>query len=232
MAQDKCAMKVNTDSLILGSWVRPQQASSILDIGTGSGILALMLAQTSMKGASIDALEIDEDTAKQAADNVKGSPWPEKIQVFNTDLADFVPSMSYDIIVSNPPYFDTPTAFTKAYHTQTTARHTARQTAHLTPEDVFNFCVRHLNEKGSLYCVYPYQFEQKILSVADDVQLRPTRILYVKHNQSANPYLCAFQFKKAIREKPVSTETMLIRKESGEYTEEYKKLCSAFYLKF
>ncbi len=226
-------MKVNTDSLILGSWVRPLEASSILDIGTGSGILALMLAQTSMKDASIDALEIDEDAAKQAADNVKGSKWPEKIQVFNTDLADFVPSKSYDIIVSNPPYFDTPTAFTKAYHTQSTARHTARQTAHLTPEDLFSFSVRHLNETGSLYCVYPYLSTRKILSTANKVQLQPTRILFVSHSQqSTHPYLCAFQFEKLNGTKPVATESLLIREISGQYTKQYKTLCQPFYLKF
>src|SRR5437016_1645971 len=103
--QDKCAMKVGTDSVLLGSWVNAADSTDILDIGTGSGIIALMLAQKSF--AQIDAIDVDENACNQAKENFKISPWFDRLHVIHQSFQDYSKSTSkkYNLIVSNPPYF-------------------------------------------------------------------------------------------------------------------------------
>ena len=101
--QERCAMKVGTDSIVLGSWVPVMGAKRILDIGTGTGILALMLAQRTSQSVQIDAVELDPDAVKQAEENVNGSPWRERIRVIRHDIRTFQ-APDYDLIISNPPY--------------------------------------------------------------------------------------------------------------------------------
>jgi len=102
--QDHCAMKVGTDGVLLGAWTHVEQAKRILDIGTGTGLIALMLAQRS--SAEIDAIEIDSDAASQARENVQRSPWSHRIHVLHTSLQDYLKEKKkYDLIVANPPYF-------------------------------------------------------------------------------------------------------------------------------
>ena len=101
--QDRCAMKVTTDACIFGAVVQPPSEGRILDIGTGTGLLALMLAQRS--NARIDAVELDELAAQQARDNVNESPWPEKIKVHQANIISFQASTQYDLVVCNPPFF-------------------------------------------------------------------------------------------------------------------------------
>ena len=102
---DKCAMKVGTDGVLLGAWASVQNAHKILDVGTGTGLVALMLAQRSLPDADIIALEIDEAAAGQARENVTRSPWKERVEVVQTDFRDYQSSDKFDVIVSNPPYF-------------------------------------------------------------------------------------------------------------------------------
>ena len=100
---DRCAMKVGTDGVLLGAWTDVSGARDILDIGTGTGLIALMLAQRSE--AHIMAVDIDEDAVKQAKENVEKSPWPGRIEVERHDICCFNSDIRYDVIVSNPPYF-------------------------------------------------------------------------------------------------------------------------------
>ena len=100
---DRCAMKVGTDGVLLGAWTDVSGARDILDIGTGTGLIALMLAQRSE--AHIVAVDIDEDAVKQAKENVEKSPWPGRIEVERHDICCFNSDIRYDVIVSNPPYF-------------------------------------------------------------------------------------------------------------------------------
>ena len=103
--QDKCAMKVGTDAVLLGSWVDPKNAHQILDIGTGTGLIALMLAQKS--SAEIDAIDIDESACQQAKENFRISPWFSRVKIYHHSLQGFseTSEKKYDLIVSNPPYF-------------------------------------------------------------------------------------------------------------------------------
>ena len=99
---DRCAMKVGTDGVLLGAWVNPGNAKRILDVGAGSGLIALILAQRSM--AQVDGVELDAEAAKQADENVSNSPWAERMNIFEADFNDFQNEF-YDLIVSNPPFF-------------------------------------------------------------------------------------------------------------------------------
>src|SRR5436190_1280345 len=103
--QDKCAMKVGTDAVLLGSWIHPGLSRYILDIGTGTGLLALMLAQKSFAG--IDAIDIDQGAFIQATENARISPWFKRIYIYHQPFQDFIKTISrqYDLIVTNPPYF-------------------------------------------------------------------------------------------------------------------------------
>lgn len=108
VAHDRCAMKVGTDGVLLGGWAPCENARRILDIGTGSGLVALMLAQRSLPDTRIDAVDIDADAAAQAAENFLASPWSDRMQVFHQDIGEFTaacPESRYALIVSNPPYF-------------------------------------------------------------------------------------------------------------------------------
>src|SRR5436190_6902240 len=119
--QDKCAMKVGTDSVLLGSWVDTAQATDILDIGTGSGIIALMLAQKSF--AQIDAIDVDGNACEQAEENFKSSPWMDRLHVIHQSFQDYATGTEkkYDLIVSNPPYFQD--AFKPAEESKLKAKH-------------------------------------------------------------------------------------------------------------
>jgi tRNA1Val (adenine37-N6)-methyltransferase len=243
VAQDRCAMKVNTDSLILGSWIDTGEAKTVLDIGTGTGILALMMAQKTNDAADIQAIEVDKNAAQQANVNVKASKWSKRISVHHQALEVYKPKTNFDIIVSNPPYFEHNNKPTNAFASQTNARQSARQTALLTPTALFKFAANNLSIEGSLYCVYPYRRMVEIEQAALAFNLVVTGCLVVKHNSESDPYLCAFRF-QAHRAKSMNNEnaagslvkeaysTLDIRDHNGEYSSAFKALCRAFYLKF
>ena len=245
VTQDRCAMKVNTDSLILGSWVNVGAAAHILDVGTGSGILALMMAQKALSSSKIDAIEIDDNAAAQAAFNFDNAKWSRQLSVYHCDICKFEPPCLYDLVVSNPPYFDEALKITNAYKAQSKARHVARQTSVLRPDTLFSVSNAVLNEGGSMYCLYPSTSDADIVQVAETYGLQLQRILYIKHSKTKSPYLCAFHFIKSClasslhgckntqeQNTMVSENILTIRNEKGDYTDEYKALCKPFYLKF
>ena len=108
--QDKCAMKVGTDGILLGAWVNLTENAQILDIGTGTGLLALILAQRSQTSlhTTIVAVEIDDEAYQQATDNIQKSPWGDRIQTYHSSIQNFAINCSqqYDLIISNPPFFE------------------------------------------------------------------------------------------------------------------------------
>ena len=242
VAQDHCAMKVNTDSLILGSWVDVGSAKSILDVGTGSGILALMMAQKALPSARIDAIEIDEGAAMQATSNFENAKWSRQLSIFHGDICHFAPSRAYDLVVSNPPYFGEARKNTNAYGNQTKARNIARQTASLDPSALFSASSAALSDGGSMYCLYPSSIKVDVSQIAANCGLYLDRVLHIRHSARKTPYLCAFHFNKSssisCSEKMSelnamdSKNTLTIRNEAGDYTDEYKSLCQPFYLNF
>ncbi|MBL0096355.1 MAG: methyltransferase [Bacteroidetes bacterium] len=148
--QDRCAMKVGTYGVLLGAWVTVPDAGKILDIGTGTGLIALMMAQKS--NAFIDAIDIDLPSYEQAKENVLLSPWSDHVRVIHSALKDYKPGYRYDLIVSNPPYF------MDSYAATDEARNLARSaSASLSYDDLLNGVVRLLVNTGRFSVILPHK---------------------------------------------------------------------------
>ena len=161
--QDKCAMKVGTDAVLLGSWVRPEDEKTLLDIGTGTGVIAIMLAQKSQ--SLIDAIDVDENAFLQASENVKACPWSSRINVFHTSFQQFCQGnpRKYDLIVSNPPYFVD--ASKPIIEGRLKARHTNNN---LSFDELISGVCQLLSVEGNFCVILPYKegfdFKEKALS--------------------------------------------------------------------
>lgn len=158
--QDRCAMKVGTDGTLLGAWAEASRNDGqILDIGTGTGLIALMMAQRYPE-AQVTAIDIDAAAVEQATDNVRQSPFVNRIQVCHADVNAFAPSTIYDAIVCNPPYFD------KALICPDNQRTQARHTLSLSYEQLMKAAFRLLNDEGRFSLIIPNDFFQQLESEA------------------------------------------------------------------
>ncbi|HTH55510.1 MAG TPA: methyltransferase [Cyclobacteriaceae bacterium] len=146
---DQVALKVGTDAVLLGAWADVDNAFRILDVGTGSGIIALMLAQRTSENVSIDAVEIEEQDALQAKENILESPWPKKIVVYHKAIQEFTSLHKYDLIVCNPPYFE------NSLLPPSTSRAQARHTQRLSADELIEHSTRLLNHTGKLSVILP-----------------------------------------------------------------------------
>ena len=155
--QDDVAMKVGTDGVLLGAWANCEGAKRILDIGTGTGVIALQMAQRNAE-AQIHAVEIDEAAAKRARANFDNSPWAERLNVEQTAVQEFSPAEKFDLIVSNPPYF------VDSLLPPDTKRSTARHTHDLTFEELDNAVARLLAGDGKFALILPVTEFEKYLT--------------------------------------------------------------------
>ena len=224
--QDNCAMKIGTDGVLLGAWAPIlHNPYSVLDIGTGTGIIALMLAQRS-NAAQIDALEIEENAYEQATDNFENSPWNERLFCFHAGLDEFMeePEDEYDLIVSNPPFY------AEDYKTNDEQRDLARFQDALPFEDLIEAADLLLSENGILAVIIPFKEEERFLAIAHEFELYPTHITRVKGTPTT-------EIKRSLlalsRNKIDNTTTNELVIEIGrhEYTPEYIELAQEFYLK-
>jgi tRNA1Val (adenine37-N6)-methyltransferase len=224
--QDKCAMKVGTDAVLLGAWVKPNGAKRILDIGTGTGVIALMLAQRS--SALIDGLDIDDLACSQAQENVEGSPWKERVRILHHSLQEYSEETStrYDLIVSNPPYFlDSSKA---SGLERTTARH-----ADLLPyAELIDSSVRILDKKGKICVILPVKESAIFRELAKERGLQLSKLMRVRTRQDRETekrHLMQFEFSPS----SFSEETIVIEQdERHAYSDEYKELTKEYYLGF
>jgi len=223
--QDKCAMKIGTDGVLLGAWTSlERKPNSILDIGAGTGVLALMMAQRS-SAELIDAIEIDENAYEQCVENFEESIWNDRLFCYHASLEEFVDEMdeTYDLIISNPPFHE------ENYQTENTQRNQARFTNSLSFEELLKSSVKLLTSHGILAVVIPHQHEKKFLKQAEKNNLFPQRITHVKGNENSSIKRSLLQLGK---EKQHQTPSILtLEKKRHLYTEEYKNLVADFYLK-
>ena len=223
--QDRCAMKVGTDAVLLGSWVITSDAKKILDIGTGTGIIALMLAQKS--DAIIDAIDIDTNSFIQAEQNVSNSHWKERIHIHHISLQQFATSckFKYDLIVSNPPYFvDSSKA---SEESRTNARHTDQ----LPFDDLLNGVLNLLNSTGKFYVILPTKESQVFREMAEKQNLFLTKLTRVitRTDKPEKRLLMKFEF----NQHEVEEDSIIIEKEGRHcYTDEYTELTKDYYLGF
>ena len=218
--QEKSAMKVGTDGVLLGSWVSCKQANTILDIGCGTGLISLMLAQRNLN-SNIIGIEIDEIASHEAQLNVSNSDWQERIKIEHTSLQDFKPQTQFDLIVSNPPFFDE----NKAQDRRTTARHTNS----LSFEELIGNAANLLSEKGIFSVIMPEDTEVEFCKIATTHNLYCNRVCNVKGNKTVvvKRVMLEFSFLKTEH----ITEHLTIETARHQYTDKYIQLCKDFYLK-
>jgi tRNA1Val (adenine37-N6)-methyltransferase len=224
--QDRCAMKIGTDGVLLGAWAPiGNNPFGILDIGTGTGIIALMLSQRS-NAQQIDALEIDEDAYEQAVDNFENSPWSDRLFCFHAGLDEFVeePEDEYDLIVSNPPFY------TDDYKSNNEQRDLARFADAMPFEDLVEAADLLLSENGILAVIIPYKEEDNFITLAKEYELYPTKITRVKGTPATEIKRSLLAFNRN-ENTPILTDELIVETARHVYTTEYIELTKDFYLK-
>ena len=226
IAQDRCAMKVGTDSVLLGAWSNLDAApKTILDIGAGTGILALIMAQRSA-AELIDAIEIDADAYEQCVHNFENSDWGDRLFCYHASLEEFVDEIedTYDLIISNPPFY------TDDFKSGNKARDKARFEEALPFKVLLSSASKLLSSTGQLNVIIPFSEEERFISIAKKEGLYPSRIMQVRGQESSRlkRSLICFTFKER-SVKDISELTIEITRH--QYTEEYINLTKDFYLK-
>lgn len=223
--QDRCAMKVGTDGVLLGAWASiTHRPGAILDIGAGTGLIALMLAQRSDAGL-IDALEVDDDAFEQCVENFEASPWNDRLFCYHAGWDEFVDEMDdrYDLIVSNPPFY------AADYRSDDETRAKARSNFSLPFDELLAGIPKFLNPDGKFAMVAPVAEESRILALAEANHLFPERILRVRGHEGAPVKRTYFEF--GLGRVPVQENELTIEHERHVYTDEYVALTKDFYLK-
>lgn len=182
---DRCAMKVGTDGVLLGAWVQTGGAKRVLDVGTGSGLIALILAQHS--SSVVDGVECDGESAKQATENVLRSPWSDRVHIFECDFKSFS-NGSYDLIVSNPPYFR------NALRAPDEARNKARHADALSYEDLIKNSAQMLSSDGRFAVILPFESENEFEDICWQHQLYLSRYCSVLSVQGQPPKRVLLEF--------------------------------------
>ena len=225
VSQDRCAMKIGTDGVLLGAWVSLENnPESILDIGAGTGIISFQLVQRST-AETIDAVEIDDDAYEQCSENFEASPWGDRLFCYHASVQEFASEIEekYDLIVSNPPFFS------ENYKSDNDARDMARFNDAL-PFQHLVVCASHLlSEEGTFAVILPKKEEKQFIRLASENNLYPQRICEVQGtpNSEIKRVLLEFSSKKTVLKK----ETLVIEISRHHYTPEYTNLVKDFYLK-
>ena len=216
--QDRCALKVGTDGLLFGAWVDHLGAKRILDIGTGTGVLALIAAQRNEE-AWIDAVEIDDDSSAQAAENFAASPWPDRIRVHRMDVRRMKTADRYDLIVCNPPYY-------AGYSTSPDARVSlAKHSDELRFPELLHAVDGLLEQEGRFAAIVPFEREDEFLMVAQDHGLHPAKRCVVRYVAHRPPKRLLIELRRHTGEVAESTLTI---EATGpfDYTPEYRAMIS------
>lgn len=228
---DRCAMKVGTDGVLLGAWAMTEDCSRVLDVGTGCGLIAIMMAQR-FPQASITAIEIDASAATQAAENIAASPFSDRIKVVNADFTDYDVS-TYDAIVSNPPFFEEEllppdTSRAKARHTETGMNF----------EILVSRSHMLLAAGGSLQVIIPKVSQTRFHALCNSQGFRLVRATDVRTVAHKSPKRVLLHFVKDVESMADSFNASAVEVKrdeivlmaDGQRTEGYARLCSEFYL--
>jgi tRNA1Val (adenine37-N6)-methyltransferase len=224
--QLQTAMKVGTDGVLLGAWTPIEHhTNTILDIGTGTGLIALMLAQRS-SAAQIDALEIDENAYEQAVDNFENSPWGDRLFCFHAGLDEFLeePEDEYDLIVSNPPFY------AEDYKSASEQRDLARFQDALPFEDLIEAADLLLSENGIFAVIIPFKEEAKFINLCAEAELFPVKVTRVKGTPTSETKRSLLAFKR-YELSVLEADELVIEINRHEYTDDYIALTQDFYLK-
>ncbi len=216
-------MKVGTDGVLLGAWVKLSGEKNILDAGTGTGVIALMMAQRCK--AHVDAVEIDKMAAKQAHNNIKRSPWHSRINVFHTTLQDFNPGKEYDLIISNPPYFS------NHLRNPDEKKSRARHDVSLNMDEFLIASEKLLSQDGRLSVVLPLEEGQSFIQKALEKGIHCIRKTNVKPTPKKQTKRILMEFSR--KKMPFTENSITIENNKRhDYTNEYISLTRDFYLNF
>lgn len=226
--QDKTAMKIGTDAVLLGAWVfLENEIDSILDVGSGTGIIALMLAQRSF-ALTIDAVEIDNDAYEQTVTNFENSNWGDRLYCYHSSFQNFADEIAeedetYDLIISNPPFY------TDEFESKNDARNKARFTTSLSFNELLKGVSKILSKKGKFAVIIPFKEEQGFVKLAKENNLFLNRVCHVKGNPSSAFKRSLLEF--SFEDKKLKKENLTIEIKRHQYTDEYINLTKDFYLK-
>ena len=225
---DRCAMKVGTDGVLLGAWTptanSQKPTTNILDIGTGCGLVALMLAQRCPE-AHIDAIDIDEAAVEQAKENIAASPFNHQISAYHSSLQNWG-NYDYNLIVSNPPYFK------NSLKNPDKGRQTARHTDTLSYEELLQHSARLLTQNGMLALILPAEAETEVRELAATFQLTLTHLtrVYSKESKPARRVLMAFAKTLETQNSRTLGDSLILEDDKGGRSRPYQELCKEFYL--
>ena len=224
--QERSAMKVGMDGVLLGAWANASGAKRILDIGTGTGLIALMMAQKN-HAAQIDTIEIEPEAFREAIENTQQSPWNDRIHCEMISFQEFAEQTiwKYDLIVSNPPFF------ANGLKTPLESRTKARHSDSLPLRVLVSGAAGLLSSNGRIALILPVEYLQEIQQLACSSQLYVSRLCRVKPNPQKPDFRILMELTRI--ECFIKEENLMIEFEKHhDYTPEYKELTKDFYLKF
>ena len=224
--QNRCAMKVGTDGVLLGAWCPIENnPKSILDIGAGTGILALLLAQRT-NAEQIDAIEIDEEAYEQCVENFENSPWNDRLFCFHADVEEFIdePEDEYDLIISNPPFYS------EDFKTNNEQRDLARFTDALPFETLVETAALLLSKNGVFAVIIPFKEETNFIELCANYDLFPVTATRVRGNPTSEIKRSLLAFKR-YELSVLEADELVIETARHLYTPEYIELTKDFYLK-
>lgn len=225
--QDRCAMKVGTDGVLLGAWAAITAAAEtkrVLDVGTGTGLIALMLAQK-LEGANVVGIDIDEQAVEQARMNINNSQWADRMSIVQTSLQDYLPEEMFDIIVSNPPFF------IDSLKNPDARRSIARHTETLSMDELAKHTARLLKENGYLFLVLSPEAYKQFQRTSVIYGLREETIIGVrsKAGKPVKRYMIVYRNNTDNINYSENREEVIMD-DAGRYSDWYKALTEDFYL--
>jgi tRNA1Val (adenine37-N6)-methyltransferase len=221
--QDKCAHKVGTDGTLLGAWVNLEVATRVLDIGTGSGLIALMAAQRTPSQAVIEAVELSQAAYEQAKENVSRTLWADKIKIHHTSIQEFTSTQQFDCIVSNPPFFN------NSFKPPNKQRVAPRHTDTLSFESLLQQVNRLLTINGRFSLILPYTEGLQFINMANEYSFFVSRQCSFRTRVSKPIERWLLEFSRQFTQ--VDKNEILLYSKDEEWSDEYKLITREFYLK-
>lgn len=220
--QDRCAMKVCTDSCLFGAWVARHLPScdALLDVGAGTGLLMMMLAQ--QFPARIDGIEIDPACFEQLKENIGQNDWKNRLHAYLGDVRDFKFPQRYPVIVSNPPFYE------KLLHSGTHQNRLARHSVSLSLNEFFEAIRNNLESQGQAFIIVPFYRREEAVSTAMEYSLHVSRTLVVRQTEKHAPFRVFYQFSSEVPEHPAHEEITI--RVNGNYSPEFSQLLRPYYL--
>lgn len=223
--QSNSVMKIGTDSVLLGAIADCNNCVNILDIGTGTGVIALMLAQKS--NSNIDCIDINQDAIKLANENIYNSLWKDRFNVYHSSLQNFSPEKKYDLIISNPPYFTTHVIAPDKN------RAIARHATELSLRDLAQNVFRLLSDNGVFYVIYPCEQANEFAKYAQSICLYANQVYEIFSNVNSQiPVRKVIKYSKTKQDNIKSIKITIEKEKRQDYTEQFRQLTKDYYLNF